>query len=129
MRGRHAGAGVAFAAGARHPVRARRERLLEQATVDGPYWLTLNLAADGPVAIVVDDLRWRDRPGMRFIALLLNRLEGNPVLVGSTRRTAAPRPAAGAGGALPAVPRLGRAAPPRQQRADGGGSCTCASTR
>ena len=52
----------------------------------GLYWLTVNLAADAPLAIVVDDLHWCDRASLRFIAFLLNRLEGTPVMVvGSTR--------------------------------------------
>lgn len=55
-------------------------------TLHGLYWLALNLAAEGPLAILVDDLHWCDRPSLRFIAFLLNRLEGNPVvLVASTR--------------------------------------------
>ncbi|HET6689951.1 MAG TPA: AAA family ATPase, partial [Miltoncostaeaceae bacterium] len=56
------------------------------ATLHGLYWLALNLASEGPLAIVVDDLHWCDRPSLRFIAFLLNRLEGSPVVViGSTR--------------------------------------------
>jgi len=55
-------------------------------TLHGLYWLALNLAAEGPLAIVVDDLHWCDRPSLRFIAFLLNRLEGNAVIVvGSIR--------------------------------------------
>jgi DNA-binding CsgD family transcriptional regulator len=55
-------------------------------TLHGLYWLTLNLAAEAPLALVVDDLHWCDRPSLRFIAFLLNRLEGNPVLVVSSTR-------------------------------------------
>ncbi|HTI32906.1 MAG TPA: AAA family ATPase [Miltoncostaea sp.] len=102
-------------------------------TLHGLYWLVLNLAADAPVAILVDDLHWCDRPSLRFIAFLLNRLEGNAVLVvGSTRPeepgadlalladlerdpltlALSPTPLSAAGSARLIEARLGRAADP-----------------
>ena len=82
-------AGAAAAAGplfGSEPEDAGEARDASFATLHGLYWLVLNLAADGPLAVLVDDLHWCDRPSLRFIAFLLNRLEGHPVLVvGSTR--------------------------------------------
>ena len=45
----------------------------------GLYWLTVNLAAEGPLLLAVDDLHWCDRPSLRFLAYLVRRLEGLPV--------------------------------------------------
>ena len=42
----------------------------------GLYWLVANLADLAPILIVVDDLHWADRPSLRFLAYLANRLEG-----------------------------------------------------
>src|SRR5260370_3549356 len=39
------------------------------------YWLFANLAAERPVALVVDDVHWPDRASLRFLAFLLPRLE------------------------------------------------------
>jgi len=51
------------------------------AVLHGLYWLTVNLASEGPLALVVDDLHWGDAPSLRFLAYLVNRLEDLPVLV------------------------------------------------
>ncbi len=58
------------------------------ASLHGLYWLTANLAADGPVAIFVDDLHWCDGASLRFLAYLVRRLDGLPVLVAATLRPA-----------------------------------------
>ena len=50
------------------------------AALHGLYWLTVNLAAEGPLLIAVDDLHWCDAPSLRFLAYLTPRLEGLPVL-------------------------------------------------
>jgi hypothetical protein len=42
----------------------------------GLYWMTLNLAGEEPALLVVDDLHWCDRPSLRFLAYLANRLDG-----------------------------------------------------
>jgi DNA-binding CsgD family transcriptional regulator len=51
------------------------------ATLHGLYWLTANLAARRPLVLVLDDLQWSDLPSLRWLAYLLPRMEGLPVLV------------------------------------------------
>ena len=57
------------------------------AALHGLYWLTVNLAGDGPLLICVDDVQWCDAASLRFLAYLVKRLEGLPVLVVLARRT------------------------------------------
>ena len=45
------------------------------AIVHGLYWLCANLAAAGPLCLIVDDLHWADAASMRYLAYLLPRLE------------------------------------------------------
>ena len=60
-------------------------------TLHGLYWLALNLAGGGSDwRSQVDDLHWCDRPSLRFIAFLLNRLEGHPVIVVGSMRPEEP---------------------------------------
>jgi DNA-binding CsgD family transcriptional regulator len=52
----------------------------------GLYWLASNLAADSPLALVVDDLQWCDAPSARALAFIARRLEGQPpALILATR--------------------------------------------
>ncbi len=60
------------------------------AVLHGLYWAVLNLAEDRPVLLALDDLQWSDRPSLRFVAYLVRRLEGAPVLVGATLRSTEP---------------------------------------
>jgi DNA-binding CsgD family transcriptional regulator len=41
----------------------------------GLYWLCANLAAGGPLCVVVDDAHWADSASLRYLAFLLTRLE------------------------------------------------------
>ncbi len=60
------------------------------ASMHGLYWLTVNLSVDGPVLLAVDDLHWCDRASLRFLAYLVRRLEGLPVVVLASLRPAQP---------------------------------------
>jgi ATP/maltotriose-dependent transcriptional regulator MalT len=56
------------------------------ATLHSLYWLTVTLAADSPLAVVVDDLHWCDEPSLRFLNYFVRRLEGLGVAVLCTVR-------------------------------------------
>jgi DNA-binding CsgD family transcriptional regulator len=60
------------------------------AALHGLFWVALNLAAEGPLLLAIDDLHWCDRPSLRFVAYLARRLEGQPILVAATIRTGEP---------------------------------------
>jgi len=62
----------------------------EFSTLHGLYWLTVNLTADQPLMLALDDLQWCDRPSLRFVAYLNRRIEGMGLLVAATRRDAEP---------------------------------------
>ena len=56
------------------------------AILHGLYWLCANLAAGGPLCLVVDDAHWADVASLRYLAFLLTRLEElNVALVLATR--------------------------------------------
>jgi DNA-binding CsgD family transcriptional regulator len=46
------------------------------AALHGLYWLTVELAARGPLLLCVDDLQWADEPTVRWLLYLLGRLDG-----------------------------------------------------
>jgi hypothetical protein len=60
------------------------------AVLHGLYWLTLNMAAELPLMLIVDDLHWCDAPTLRFVVYLTRRLEGSPVAALLAGRTAEP---------------------------------------
>jgi DNA-binding CsgD family transcriptional regulator len=60
------------------------------AALHGLYWLAVNLTAEAPLALVVDDLHWCDRASLRFLAYFSRRLEGLPVLAAASLRPAEP---------------------------------------
>ncbi|WP_064741967.1 BTAD domain-containing putative transcriptional regulator [Hamadaea tsunoensis] len=66
----------------------RTDNLL--ATLHGLYRLTANLCADGPLVLSIDDLQWCDSGSLRFLAYLVRRLEGLPILIVATLRTGEP---------------------------------------
>ena len=52
----------------------------------GLYWLASNLAADSPLALLIDDLHWCDAASARALAFIAQRLEGQPLaLILATR--------------------------------------------
>ena len=60
------------------------------AALHGLFWVALNLAAERPLVLAIDDLHWCDRPSLRFVAYLARRLEGQPILRAATIRTGEP---------------------------------------
>jgi hypothetical protein len=52
-------------------------------------WLAANLA-QSPLMLVIDDLHWSDRPSLRFLAYLMPRLDGLPLLLVVALRPAEP---------------------------------------
>ena len=58
----------------------------------GLFWVTANIAAEGPLLLLIDDLHWCDQASLRFVAYLERRLEGLPVLVAAAARTSEQRP-------------------------------------
>ena len=60
------------------------------ASLHGLYWLTVNLSAEAPLLLAVDDLHWCDRASLRFLAYLTRRLEGLPILVVASLRLSEP---------------------------------------
>jgi DNA-binding CsgD family transcriptional regulator len=53
----------------------------------GLFWVTANIAADGPLLLLIDDLHWCDQASLRFVAYLERRLEGLHVLIAAGART------------------------------------------
>jgi len=52
----------------------------------GLYWLASNLSAESPLALVVDDLQWCDRPSASALGFIARRLEGQALaLIVATR--------------------------------------------
>jgi DNA-binding CsgD family transcriptional regulator/predicted ATPase len=65
-----------------HPLAAERESANRSFSVlHGLYWLCANLAADSPLALLVDDVQWADGPSLRWLNYLTARLEGVPVVL------------------------------------------------
>lgn len=104
-----------LAAGADVPVRSARSSALEQgfdfvvvrqlfdtavddvvrrderfAVLRGLYEVAADLAETAPFVMCVDDVQWSDEPSLQFLAYLVKRLEGLPVLVALAMRTGEP---------------------------------------
>ena len=61
------------------PVFGLGEATDEFAVIRGLYWLTLNLAEQRPMAILVDDVPWADDFSLRYLAYIAERLDDAPV--------------------------------------------------
>ena len=81
------------------------------AALHGLYWLCLNLAEHAPVVLCVDDLQWCDAPTLKWLAYLVRRLEGTPVLPVLAWRVGEPDADQAALAALREAPRVQRIAP------------------
>ncbi|MCW3063508.1 MAG: transcriptional regulator, LuxR family [Solirubrobacterales bacterium] len=75
------------------------------AALHGLYWLTSNIAAGRPVLLAIDDAQWADKPSIRWLAYLVARLEGLPVLVLTTVQSGVP---ASSARSISAIARAGR---------------------
>ena len=75
----------------------------------GLFWLTANIAAMRPVLLAIDDAHWADSPSIRWLAYLVARLEGLPILVLTTVRTGDP---GSQSGPIAAIARAGRTLQP-----------------
>jgi DNA-binding SARP family transcriptional activator/tetratricopeptide (TPR) repeat protein len=62
------------------------------AVLHGLYWLVVNLSAEGPVMLALDDVQWCDAASLRFLAYLARRLEAVPVVVVAAVRTTGEEP-------------------------------------
>jgi DNA-binding CsgD family transcriptional regulator/tetratricopeptide (TPR) repeat protein len=51
------------------------------AILHGLFWLTANAAARRPLLLAVDDLHWCDAASLRWLAYLVPRIEGLPLIV------------------------------------------------
>jgi class 3 adenylate cyclase len=56
--------------------------------LNGLYWLAANLAAEQPLALIVDDVQWSDPPSLRFLSFIARRLEDLPLFVLAASRPA-----------------------------------------
>jgi hypothetical protein len=54
------------------------------------FWLTCNMIAAGPLALVIDDAHWADEESLRFLLYLARRLEGLRLLIVVSARIDAP---------------------------------------
>ena len=86
LAGAAAGAAQVFGA----PAAGDEDEDASFAVLHGLFWLALNLAAERPLLLAIDDLQWCDPPSLRFVAYLVRRLEGQPILVAATVRSAEP---------------------------------------
>jgi DNA-binding CsgD family transcriptional regulator len=59
---------------------------LSFSVLHGLYWLTVSLAADQPLVLVLDDAQWSDEASLRFAGFLARRLDGLPALLLLTAR-------------------------------------------
>ena len=60
------------------------------AMLHGLFWLTANCAERQPTLLAIDDLHWCDSSSLRWLAYLLPRLEGLPLLIVVGLRPAEP---------------------------------------
>jgi DNA-binding CsgD family transcriptional regulator len=45
----------------------------------GLFWALLNVAAQGPLLLCVDDMQWADEPSMRLIDFVMRRIDDAPI--------------------------------------------------
>ncbi|HEY7633763.1 MAG TPA: AAA family ATPase, partial [Thermoleophilaceae bacterium] len=57
------------------------------AALHGLYWLAANIAEEGPLLLVVDDVHWCDPPSLRYLAYVARRLGGSGIVLALSLRT------------------------------------------
>lgn len=57
------------------------------AVMHGLYWLAVNLMAQRPLVLVLDDVQWCDESSLRWIDFLLRRSDGLPLLAVLAQRS------------------------------------------
>jgi DNA-binding CsgD family transcriptional regulator len=62
----------------------------EFALIHGLYWCIVNLAENGPTALIVDDVQWADDLSLRFLVYLAERLDDLPVALIIAQRAGEP---------------------------------------
>ncbi len=62
----------------------------EFSLLHGLYWLAAQLADRAPLLVLADDLHWWDRPSLRFLLYLQQRLDGLRICVVAAARPADP---------------------------------------
>ena len=60
------------------------------AALQGLHWLVANLAAQGPLMLLADDVHWADRASLRWLVFLAERLEDFSALLVVATRPAEP---------------------------------------
>lgn len=60
------------------------------ASMHGLQWLVVNLAAHGPLLLLVDDLHWADTASLRWLVFLAERVEDVQALIVAAARPAEP---------------------------------------
>lgn len=55
--------------------------------LNGLYWLAVNVMAERPLVLVLDDVHWCDERSLRWLDFLLRRADGLPLLVVLAQRT------------------------------------------
>jgi DNA-binding CsgD family transcriptional regulator/tetratricopeptide (TPR) repeat protein len=63
------------------PVFGPREAFDEFGVIHGLYWLTVNIAEQQPVLVLVDDVLWADDFSLRYLAYLADRIDDIPAAV------------------------------------------------
>jgi DNA-binding CsgD family transcriptional regulator/tetratricopeptide (TPR) repeat protein len=72
------------------PVEQALVGLQEHSLVHALQWVTVNLSATRPLAVIVDDMHWADGPSLRFLAYLAARVVELPVLIVGAHRPREP---------------------------------------
>lgn len=87
------------------------------AAAHGLYWLVSNLAAQGPLALEVDDAHWADGASLRFLSYLAGRIDGLSVALFVAMRPSEPGADVPLVAALRATPGASLVNPPPLSRA------------